>query len=219
MNMERPKLFIPGPSSRFFPYIKSYLEENGIAVQAHHRQLVTDSEKYRIHLSRGFDIPKYIEAGWGDLGITGLDAVHESRSNVQVVGHLGIRYSKVVVASKKIRSLDEIEEGDLIATEYDVVARDFFKRVGINNINLLYVTGGVESVAEIDEVKAIVTLVTSGESLENNKINLVHVIMDTYACLVSPQHANDARDERIRMLSHSLPTIDTQGEELNYGRC
>jgi hypothetical protein len=109
---DRLRLFVPSPSSRFFPQVSQFLKLKGIPLDNKGKELFSKTGNLDILLARGFDIPKAVAMGWGDIGITGLDTLHETQTGVIVLCNLGIRFSEVIIArpypkrSKKSRSME-----------------------------------------------------------------------------------------------------------------
>src|SRR5208337_3548844 len=84
-----------------------------------------------VKVLRPQEIPQYVAAGYFDLGITGLDWVRETESEVQIIAEL--RYSKtgsekvkIVLAvheQSAIRSPLDLKPSSRISTEYPNLAK------------------------------------------------------------------------------------------------
>jgi len=200
------RFFVPGPSSRFFPSIHSYLKNRRIDIKPANRELRLHLPEARldVYLARGFDIPRLLEEGWGDLGITGLDAVAEAHSSVEILAELGIRWSRVVVASAKLADVAELEGDAVVVTEYPSLSAAYFAGRGLRHLKLRYVSGAAECFASHPEVACIVTLETSGATLRANHLTVLDVLMETEACLIRPPLASGVDEERMAELVCTL---------------
>lgn len=144
---------------------------------------VNDSEIEPI-LLRPQEIPKYLESGVIDAGLTGLDWIEDTGADVQLVTKL--QYSKAtnrvirivlaVAQDSDIQSVKDLE-GKRIATEYQGIAADYLSRNGVN--------------AEVDfswgacEVKvgtvadAIIVNTETGNSLRAHNLRIVEEILQS----------------------------------------
>lgn len=188
------RLFVPSPSSKFYPYISNYLLSCGINYHLDRRKLYFSSQDLVINFVRGFDVPLAISKGWGDIGITGLDAVEEAGLDVEVVKNLGIRFSRVVIASSKLKSINDLKPGQIIVSEYKNIAQSYLSNRGLH-MELVFVTGSAESYQNIDNVSAIITLVTSGETLTDNGLQILDTLFDTQACLIINREVNVKKEK------------------------
>ncbi len=155
-------------------------------------------------MARGFDIPTAIDRGWGDIGITGLDAVRESQSDVMCLCNLGIRFSEVVVVSSALESINELKPGNTVITEYHKLAYEYFNARGISGLNFVRVTGAAEVYGKLSDISAIVTLKTSGKTLEDNNLKVLDTISKTQACLIANNNALKNKSELISKFVNSL---------------
>jgi ATP phosphoribosyltransferase len=144
---------------------------------------VNDSEIEPI-LLRPQEIPKYLESGVIDAGLTGLDWIEDTGADVQLVTKL--QYSKAtnrvirivlaVAQDSDIQSVKDLE-GKRIATEYQGIAADYLSRNGVK--------------AEVDfswgacEVKvgtvadAIIVNTETGNSLRAHNLRIVEEILQS----------------------------------------
>jgi ATP phosphoribosyltransferase len=116
-----------------------------------------------------------------------VDAVHESRAEVRILGRLGLRYSEVVIASSKIKDLRDLSPDDVVVTEYRHLGSSYFEQRGHPRLEFRYVSGAAEAYAAHPKVACIVTLRTSGASIEANGLTVLDVVLKTEACLIVPK--------------------------------
>lgn len=195
------RFLIPGPSSRFFPSVRQFLNHRGLEVAPDERRLYSQESGIHIHLARGFDIPRLVGSGWGDLGITGIDAVHEANEpRVKILSRLGIRHSQVVVASQELEGVEHLRPGDHVFTEYPRLAREYFESRGLQGLRYTYLSGAAEAFAWHPEVRCVITLCTSGSTIEANSLRILDVILKTEACLVAADRAGVLENEAAKNL-------------------
>lgn len=206
------RIFVPSPASRLFPQVSNFLNDKGLVVETTGRELFLQMENMDVFLARGFDIPKIVEQGWGDLGITGLDAVAETQVQVLVLRELGIRFSDVVLASTRLNDVDAIRSGQIVVTEYPKLTQAYFQRRAIDGIDLFRVTGGAEAFGGLQEVSCIVTLKTSGRTLRDNKFMILDTIFRSQVCLIANRYSVERKSGQIQWF---LASISTTGEISN----
>ncbi len=126
---------IPSKGRLMQPTIK-LLEEVGVKLQVYDDRALmipTNWPDLNIIRVRPEDIPYIVESGAAIMGITGLDYVIESQSEVRVVERLGFGNGRIVIAvpnSSSITDVDDIKDGMRIATKYVNLTRNYF-RLGV----------------------------------------------------------------------------------------
>jgi ATP phosphoribosyltransferase len=217
LSNNKIRVFVPGPSSRFYPDLRSSFGANGVDIGTSKRELRKQIGDIEFIFARGFDIPYFIKDGWGHAGITGLDAIVEAGFGVDILSHLGIRHSKVVFASSHINHINELREGDVVVSEYRNIGPLYLKNRGIEGVKFKYVTGGVESISHFENVKGIFTLITTGQSLQDNNIKLVSSVLDTHASFIANKDIGESEFYRVLELVNQLPTYDFKEHDHEFG--
>src|SRR5271170_7147309 len=97
-----------------------------------------DDDELEVRLIRAQEISRYVEHGYLDCGITGLDWIEENDSKVHEVAEL--RFSKVtrqptrwvlaVPEKSRVKSVKDLE-GKRIATEVVNLTRRYLRRNGV----------------------------------------------------------------------------------------
>ena len=170
-----------------------------------------DDPGFEVRLLRAQEIAKYVEDGFLDLGITGKDWVHETRSKVQVVRDLPFnkatknpaRWVLVVPETSKIKTVKGLQ-GKRIATEAVNLTRDYLKKHGIK-AHVEFSWGATEvKVPEL--VDAIVDITETGNSLRANKLRIVDTLVESYPQLIVNRGIwkDDAARTKIQTLSMLL---------------
>jgi ATP phosphoribosyltransferase len=153
-----------------------------------YKPTINDPE-LEVRLLRAQEIAKYVEEGFLDAGLTGLDWVQESRSKVQVVKDLPFnkatsspaRWVLVVPENSKITKPAHLQ-GKRIATEAVNITKDYLARHKIK-AHVEFSWGATEvKVPEL--VDAIVDITETGSSLRANKLRIVDTLLESYPQLV-----------------------------------
>jgi len=150
------------------------------------------------------DIPLLIAEGAADLGLVGLDLVHENNCESRVTTRLQLGYGhcRLAVAARNgsIKSVKQLE-GRKVAASMVHSAREFFKRQKIN-VKLLEVSGSVEIMVALGLADAIVDLVESGDTLRDNGLTLIDTVAQSEAILIQTAKPRDAKlcDRIVRRL-------------------
>ncbi|MFN3551048.1 MAG: ATP phosphoribosyltransferase, partial [Endomicrobiia bacterium] len=171
---------------------KGSLQENtfelfkkaGFKIYAEQRQYkpYCDDEELDITLVRAQEIPKYVESGVFDCGITGYDWILETNAKVKQISELiysksGFRPVRWVVAVAENSNINSIYQlkNKRIATEIVNYVRKYFKEKKIP-VKVEFSWGATE-VKVPDLVDAIVELTETGSSLKANKLKIIEEIL------------------------------------------
>ncbi|TVR51118.1 MAG: ATP phosphoribosyltransferase [Puniceicoccaceae bacterium] len=139
---------------------------------------------------RAQEVSRYVEHGFFDCGLTGLDWIRENRSDVVEVcdliysraTRLKSRWVMAVPESSPIRAVEDLQ-GKRIATELVETTRAFLKERGVS-AEVEFSWGATEMKAP-DLVDAIVDITETGGSLRANKLRIVATIMETNTKLIA----------------------------------
>jgi ATP phosphoribosyltransferase len=133
---------------------------------------------------RSRDIPGLVSRGHLDLGVTTHSMIAEA--DVEVTEMLALDFSRyrVVLASRKpMRPCDLA--GGVVATSLPHVARQYFWRKGISDVEVLEVRGAVEAYPVLEVADAIVEITETGASLEANSLRVIDDLFAASAVLVA----------------------------------
>ncbi len=200
--------------------------EADLPVQRSSREYTVTIDDERIEavkILRPQEIPKYVEEGYFDLGISGQDCITEAGADVVEVADMpyaktGAGVMKMVIAvpeDSPIGKAGDIEPGSRVTTEFPNITKKFFENLGIQ-VDVFYSFGATEAkVPEIMDV--VVDLTETGSTLRRNNLKIVEVIMESTTRLiankVSWEDAGKRRAiEEIRTLL--LGVLDARGRVL-----
>ncbi len=164
---------------------------------------INDPRINKVKILRPQEIPKYVEEGFFDLGITGLDWVYESNSDIVEIADLpyskqGAGNVKIVIAvpatDESIHSAADIKPNSRLSTEYPNLTKAFFDKLGIP-VEIIFSYGATE--AKVPElVDAVVDLTETGSTLKKNGLKIVDIITESSTKLIANKKSWDDPDKR-----------------------
>ena len=88
---------------------------------------VNEDLKLRFFLSKGPDVPTYVEHGAADIGIVGKDTILEEGRNIYEVLDLGFGNCRMCICGpESAKELLKHQEQIRVATKYPKIAKDYF---------------------------------------------------------------------------------------------
>ncbi len=152
---------------------------------------IEDPRVAEVRTLRPQEIPRLVEEGYFDLGISGLDCIKEFGADVEIVADLP--YSKVsqkpvklVIAVPEEAPWDKPEDlpdGAKISTEFPNLTRAYFKQLG-KSIEVYYSYGATEAKVP-DIVDVVVDLTETGETLRRNRLKIIGQILESTTKLIA----------------------------------
>ena len=152
---------------------------------------VNDPRINKVKILRPQEIPKYIDEGYFDLGISGRDWVIESNSDVVEVADMpyskqGAGIVKIVIAvpqESEIKSAADIKPNSRVTTEYPNITKAFFDDIGIP-IDMHFSYGATEAKVP-DLMDVVVDLTETGSTLRKNGLKIVDVMLESSSKLIA----------------------------------
>ena len=149
-----------------------------------------DDTDLEIRTIRAQEMSIYVERGYLDCGITGLDWIQENNSKVQEVGEFlfskatrrPARWVLAVPEKSEIKSVKDLE-GKLIATEVVGMTKRWLKKHGVK-ADVEFSWGATEMKAH-ELVDAIVEVTETGNSLRANNLRIVEELMSSTPRLIA----------------------------------
>lgn len=143
-----------------------------------------DDEDIECTLIRAQEIPKYVQDGVLDMGLTGKDWITETRSDVVEVAELiyskeGLKPIKLVIAVPNDSDIKEVKdlEGKKIATEMVETTLDYLKKHGVKA--RVEFSWGATEVKPPKLADAIAELTETGRSLKANNLRIIDTILES----------------------------------------
>jgi len=149
-----------------------------------------DDAEIECLLIRAQEIPKYVEKGVLDVGLSGKDWITETRAEVEEVADLvyaktgfgKVRLVLAVPENSKINSIRDLE-GKRIATELVNVTKDYLKKQKVDAE--VEFSWGATEVKVPELVDAISELTETGSSLRANKLKIIDTILESTTRLIA----------------------------------
>jgi len=152
---------------------------------------INDERIGKVKILRPQEIPKYIEMGYFDMGISGLDWVYESGASVIEVAKLNYSKTgkgnvKIVIAvhqDEPISTVKDIRPDSRVTTEYPEITRDFFHKLGIPV--RLFPSYGASEAKVPDLMDVVVDLTETGTTLRKNGLKIIGQILESYTVIIA----------------------------------
>ena len=154
-------------------------------------------------LIRAQEIPRYVQDGVLDCGITGYDWIRETNADVAQMCELlysrgGQNAVKIVCAAPNDSNIQSVADlaGKRIATEYVGLTEQWLKEHGIEDAHVEFSWGATEVKAP-ELVDAIVELTETGRSLKANGLRIVATLIEsTTRFIANRQSVQDPEKKR-----------------------
>jgi len=153
-----------------------------------------DDEEIECLLIRAQEIPKYVEHGVLDLGLSGKDWILETNAKIEEITDLiyakqGLGKVKLVLAvseNSNIKSVKDLK-GKRIATELVNITKKYLKE---NKVKAeVEFSWGATEVKVPELVDAIVELTETGSSLRANHLKVIETILESNTKLIANKKA------------------------------
>lgn len=172
---------------------------------------IEDERIDRVSLLRPQEIPKLIEEGFFDLGITGRDWVVETGAEVEVLDRLeyaksGAGVVRVVLAVPQSHPAEkgaDMPPGSRISTEYPNVTRRHFEDIGVP-VKVMTSYGATEAKVP-DIVDAIVDVTETGATLRAHGMKIIDTLLESEVLLIASAEA--AADPERRRAMDDIATL------------
>lgn len=189
------RLAIPNKGRLYEPSV-AMLEKAGMSLIGAGRMLVcrTCDPEVSVLFVRAEDIPRYVEVGSADLGITGKDLIEERGAKVAVLSELDYGKCRVVLAAPKGSA--KVIKGKRIATKLPNLTRKYLRKKGVS-AQIIEVSGATEIAPYMGIADMIVDQAETGLTLETNSLEIVDEIMASNACLIANKRSIVAKKDQI----------------------
>ena len=172
---------------------------------------IDDERIERVSLLRPQEIPKLVEDGFFDLGITGRDWVVETGAEVEVLERLeyaksGAGVVRVVLAVPQAHPAEkgaDMPPGSRISTEYPNLTRGHFEELGIP-VKVLTSYGATEAKVP-DIVDAIVDVTETGSTIRAHGMKIIDTLLESDVLLIANPAA--AADPEKRQAMDDVTTL------------
>jgi len=170
-----------------------------------------DDKEIEGYLLRPQEIPKYIEEGKLDVGISGEDWIKETRADVIEICDLKYAKQKIkkvkwVLATPENSEINSVKdlEGKIISTEIVNITKDYLKENGVKaTVKFSY---GATEVKPPRFADAIIDLTETGTSLKAHNLKILDIVFESSTRLIANKSSwkDDWKKEKIKDLATLL---------------
>jgi len=198
------ELAVPNKGRLREPTLRA-LTQAGIALLDKDKRILyarTTDPEIRLIFVRAIDIPRFVEEGAADLGISGHDYIVDSQAQVKELLDLKFSHAKVVIAvpdKSPIKTIDDIKPGVKVATKLMNLTRSYFdaKR---KQINLIKISGAAEVMPHLGVADVIVDITSTGTTLKTHGLRIIDEILESSARLIANKQSYNKKRAKIREL-------------------
>ena len=169
---------------------------------------VNEELKLRFFLSKGPDVPTYVEYGAADIGIVGRDTILEEGRKVHEVLDLGYGSCRMCICGpKEAASLLENRELIRVATKYPNIAKDYFYNVRHQTVEIIKLNGSIELAPIVGLAEVICDIVETGSTLRDNGLTVLEEVCPLSARMIVNPVSMRMESARIKNLIARLRTV------------
>lgn len=174
---------------------------------------VNEDLKLRFFLSKGPDVPTYVEYGAADIGIVGRDTILQEARNIYEVLDLGFGKCRMCVCGPESdRDLLQHHEQIRVATKYPKIAKDYFYNKKHQTVEIIKLNGSIELAPIVGLADVIVDIVETGSTLRENGLTVLEEVCPLSARMVVNPVSMKMEQERIGKLISDLREVMNKGE-------
>ena len=166
---------------------------------------VNEELKMRFFLSKGPDVPTYVEYGAADIGVVGKDTILQEGRNIYEVLDLGFGKCRMCVCGPgNARELLNHREQIRVATKYPHIAKEYFLNTKKQTVEIIKLNGSIELAPIVGLSDVIVDIVETGSTLRENGLEVLEEICPLSARMVVNQVSMRMQRERIQGIIDKL---------------
>lgn len=177
------------PKGRLYKQLYDFYNQKGVVLPSY------DTKKYffekyfndcNLFIAKPKSIPQLINSKIVEFGFCGYDIVDNTDYNDNVVQMFDTNLNKVklvVALRENMSDLLKQKRPLIIATEYEIVATNYFTKLGIPHY-VINTTGSTEGYIDVG-ADVIIDVVETGNTLLKNGLNIYDVIYETTTQLFS----------------------------------
>ncbi len=169
---------------------------------------VNEELKLKFFLSKGPDVPTYVEYGAADIGVVGKDTILEENRSAYEVLDLGFGKCRMCVCGpKSAKELLQHHEMIRVATKYPKIAKDYFYNEKHQTVDIIKLNGSVELGPIVGLADVIVDIVETGSTLRENGLEVLEEICPISARMIVNQVSMKMEFERIKKIIQDLQKL------------
>lgn len=166
---------------------------------------VNEEQKLKFFLSKGPDVPTYVEYGAADIGVVGRDTIMEENRRVYEVLDLGFGKCRMCVCGPaEAAELLQHHERIRVATKYPLIAKEYFYNKKHQTVDIIKLNGSVELGPIVGLSDVIVDIVETGGTLRENGLGVLEEVCPLSARMIVNPVSMRMEYERVSGLIHRL---------------
>jgi ATP phosphoribosyltransferase len=200
LEKRREKLRILIPKGRIFDNVARLFSEAGFPISLADRTYrpIIGADWLDAKIMKPQNVGELLELGSHDAGFTGIDWIRESGADVVELLDLGMDRVRIVAAAPVGMDEGALRAKKLVAaTEYVNLAGAWLKQQGYNYRILR--TYGATEVFPPDDADMIIDNTSSGQTLKDNGLRIVAVILESSTRFVASRAAMADPEKRLRI--------------------
>ncbi|MBN2027134.1 MAG: ATP phosphoribosyltransferase [Actinobacteria bacterium] len=167
---------------------------------------IDDPRIEQVRILRPQEIPKYVQDGFFDLGITGYDWVMESGAEVAEVADLPfaktavgniVRIVLAVAGDSSYQKPEDLPDGVRVSTEYPNLVKAYFEEKGINAA--VYLSYGATEAKVPEMADAVVELTETGGTLRKHGLRIIDTVLESTTKLIANKESYADEEKRLLM--------------------
>lgn len=217
--MMKIKIAIPSKGRISEPSI-NILEKAGLGlIDKNNRRLIskTYNNDIEVMFARASDIPGFVHDGVVDMGITGMDLIEESESDVLELLDLRFGQTKLVIAApdeSNINSINDITTDLTIASEFPTLTKKYLKKHDLD-LKIVKLSGSTEAAPFIGVADLISDLTSTGTTLKMNHLKIIDTILESSIVLITNKENYEKKKILIDAVNTSIKgVLDAERKKL-----
>ena len=168
------------------------------------RKMLLDTKcpEVKVLVIRGWDVPTYITSGAAHLGIVGKDILME-KDEEEFVELLDLKLGQCRLSLAGTENILTGSSKLKIATKYPKSATKFMNSIGIQ-AEIIYLNGAQEIAPILGLSDAIIDLVDTGKTLEENGLKEIETISEISTRLIANKASLKTKSDLINEIKESL---------------
>ena len=169
---------------------------------------VNEELKLKFFLSKGPDVPTYVQYGAADIGIVGKDTILEEGRKLYEVLDLGFGKCRMCVCGpQSARELLHHSQLIRVATKYPNIAKDYFYNKKHQTVEIIKLNGSIELAPIVGLSEVIVDIVETGSTLRENGLEVLEEVCPLSARMVVNQVSMKMENDRISKIITDLKSV------------
>ncbi len=167
---------------------------------------IEDPRIDQVRILRPQEIPKYVEDGFFDMGITGYDWICESGAEVVELADLPytktavgaiVRVVLAVADSCPYTRPEELPDGIRVSTEYPNLVKRYFEKLAKDAA--IYLSYGATEAKIPEMADAVVELTETRGTLRKHGLRIIDTVLESTTRLIANRQSYEDREKRALM--------------------